>query len=154
MEERQERSLRPQNPVEPLNRELKERRRKKLERIPNERSIKMSFRKLERLPQKLAGPAGVGLILQEVAILAECIVHGPQDIVGIKAMAEAGDEADIGLARAREIEYAQIDLTGDRREKLVQSITGTSLQMRCCRCSHCAYRGGFLKWGSPALPNF
>src|SRR5579871_5446398 len=110
---------------------LQQRRRKELERIPYQRAVEAALRKVQALAQKIIGAARVSLVRHEIAIAAEGFIQRPQDIVRVDAMSERGNEGDVGLASACEIEDRQIIAILDGAEELIQAVAGSRLGLEC-----------------------
>ena len=98
----EKRSARPHDAKQLGDSLLEERSGKKLQSVPDERAIERLIGKSERLIEKTLRLARGLLIFQK--IVAERFHHSSDDVVGRDAMAETGDEADVGLAGAGKIE--------------------------------------------------
>src|SRR5580658_3897282 len=122
MEEREQIRVRLQDMVQPVYRLLQQRRREKLQRIPDQGSIEALLLEIQGFCQKLGRARRIGLVRDKVAFRAERIFEGAQDVVGINPMSQRGDEVDVGLAGAGEIQNGKITLLLDGREKLVQAV--------------------------------
>jgi hypothetical protein len=138
VEKRQQRRLRTQDAVQPVDGLLQQRRGQELEGVPDERAVESAVGKFQVFAQKQRGPFRIGLIGDEIAAAAEGFFQGAQGVVGVDPVTHGSDEADIGLAGSGKIQDGEIFLVLQRREELIQAVTGAILRLRGAR---------FLGWG-------
>ena len=90
-----------------------------MQHIPDQDAVESVVGKVEILAQKIVDLrliGGLGGIL-----LAQNIVQAAQEVLGINAVAQAGDEADVGLVGAGEIENRKAHLIANIAEELLQA---------------------------------
>ena len=111
--------------VEPIHRDLKEVRRQILQPIPSQNAVVGFRREIEVLRHKLIREQRVTLVPKAIGNTSERCFDAPDKVFGRKLMPEAGDEADVFLTGAGEVEQVQGAAISQEREKLVEPITGT-----------------------------
>ena len=89
---------------EPVYGFLQQRWRQELQRIPNQRAVEAALGEIQALAQEIIRPARIGLVRYEIPFPSERFIQGVQDVVRKDTMSQRGDEADVGLARARKIQ--------------------------------------------------
>ncbi len=108
---------------------VEQRRREKLQRVPQQRAVETLAGKFQALGQELTHPLGILLIHDEVAVHSERLVERAQDVIGVDTMPQGRDKANISLAGPGEVEDGQIRLPIYRRKELLQPVTGPVLRL-------------------------
>ncbi len=83
---------------------LQQRRRQELERVPDQRAAQPIHWKIECRRHELVHSRGVGLIFERIGTVAKRQIQSAEYVIVIDPVTQAGDERDIGLARARDIQ--------------------------------------------------
>src|SRR5260370_29326608 len=127
VKKRQQRRLRPENLKQPVHGFLEQHWTEELQRVPNQGSVERLLGEFQSLPKEKIGAPGIGLIGHKISVGAERFVQRVQNIIGINAVAETGDETDVGLAGAPKIQDRQALAFLDGAEKLLQTVAGPGL---------------------------
>ena len=101
-----------------------------LQGVPQERAIEAPIGEGQGLLEKSRGAPGIGLVSAIVALHGEGLLHGVHEVIGVDAMTEGGDEADISLAGTGEIEDGEVLLVRNAGEELFQAVAGSGLRRR------------------------
>ncbi len=129
LEEGEQESARPQNPVKTIDGDLEQGRGEELESIPEEGSVEALVGVVQGFFEKKLGALGVRLIRDEVSV-SEGFIEGADDVVRIEAVAECGEKVDITLAGSGEVEDSKTRPALDGREKLVKTVAVTGWRGR------------------------
>ena len=78
----------------------------------------MFVRIIQRLAEEVLDAARIGLIR---LVLAERVVQDLQEVFGVQAMAQVGNEADVLLGGAAEFQDGQAGLASNVGEELIES---------------------------------
>src|SRR5580658_3030481 len=114
--------------MQPLHHNLQKRRRKELQRIPNQRAIERALLERQRPCEKLLNLSRIGLVVVEIAI-TETGIQLMDKIIRVETMPVIRDEAHSRLAGTRKIEDGQPGALFKRCAELIQSVTVTILQI-------------------------
>src|SRR5262249_53306420 len=92
-----------------------------LQDIPNEHAVEMLLGIVQSLLQEVFDPARIGLL---GVLLAKGFAEDRQEILGIKAVTQLRDEADVFLGSAAQIQNRKTALIANVAEELFQTPAG------------------------------
>lgn len=106
-----------------------------LEDVPNEDGIKAQGSVLEDLIEEALTSLGGGLRGGRIAGTKDG-VGGAQDVLEGEAVAQAGNELDVGLGELAQVEHFETRAFGEDGKELLETVTGPNERVGSGRCAH------------------